>query len=542
MGNSGQKSKLLKSVLILAFIFISYLYQNPKIQLFSSYQQADGHHKKSHHAKSNLSKSAEDAASTESAKITSRTNSTSRRKPASIEVSNSTPILQEDEINANSINFPKLGTFNESSFTKKDLSELDPTGFYDNAANSIVIPFLKMAKKSIDIEIYEMSDPIVLKTIKERVDQNIQLRIIKDSSPLGEKCQLFSDEEYKNSNRKIKQKKRSITESESKSCFIQKEFKKYIESKKQKMVPFQKSALCGQSEGGKNCYEHGKIILIDNKYALISSGNLNNSNLCDTISDQSASKCNRDYSYVTQDPDVLASLQTIFNSDFKGERNSSIEILALTNTSNNMNNIQKMTVSPFSEKPILDFLYSAKESVRIQNQYLKYKPFLKALIELAKLPKESNPNEHIQIFINLADECAFGEEKSTNQNLKFDDIMKDRYYRNGHLNNSISDAELPIVFAEMEKLGIHIRMFSKNQKIQGKAGYLHAKAIVVDDQKAWIGSMNGSDMSVNFNREYGIFFSHPQRVANLVSVMQADFNHPESLSWKASFSCESDSN
>ena len=34
-------------------------------------------------------------------------------------------------------------------------------------------------------------------------------------------------------------------------------------------------------------------------------------------------------------------------------------------------------------------------------------------------------------------------------------------------------------------------------------GYIHSKVFLIDDKVAFIGSVNGSDRAINFNREFG---------------------------------------
>jgi hypothetical protein len=44
-------------------------------------------------------------------------------------------------------------------------------------------------------------------------------------------------------------------------------------------------------------------------------------------------------------------------------------------------------------------------------------------------------------------------------------------------------------------------------------------------------------MSLNHNREFGVFFSNPQRVAALSKFMKQDFENPASQTWRDSMAC-----
>jgi phosphatidylserine/phosphatidylglycerophosphate/cardiolipin synthase-like enzyme len=93
------------------------------------------------------------------------------------------------------------------------------------------------------------------------------------------------------------------------------------------------------------------------------------------------------------------------------------------------------------------------------------------------------------------------------------------------------------MYSAMEKVGIKIRMFGKNHRINGKSGYLHAKAIVINKQRAWMGSVNGSSTSLNQNREFGIFFNHPARVKAFSEYLSRDFSDSTSQPWRDSLLC-----
>ena len=70
-------------------------------------------------------------------------------------------------------------------------------------------------------------------------------------------------------------------------------------------------------------------------------------------------------------------------------------------------------------------------------------------------------------------------------------------------------------------------MFNKNILVDGVKGYLHAKAIVIDEKYGWIGSVNGSTQAATLNREFGMFFTDPEDVKALSAKLESDFNDPE---------------
>jgi phosphatidylserine/phosphatidylglycerophosphate/cardiolipin synthase-like enzyme len=52
--------------------------------------------------------------------------------------------------------------------------------------------------------------------------------------------------------------------------------------------------------------------------------------------------------------------------------------------------------------------------------------------------------------------------------------------------------------------------------------YVHAKAIVVDDNLAFVGSQNFTSTSLDENRELGVIVSDPDLVARLKAILDRD--------------------
>lgn len=173
----------------------------------------------------------------------------------------------------------------------------------------------------------------------------------------------------------------------------------------------------------------------------------------------------------------------------------------------------KLTVSPYSYEPISKLLESAKQKIQIENQYIRPDAGLaEILIQKAQ--------ENVDVEVLLGDSCYYGVVSQTRA--KDDTLM----------------------FAEMEKAGVKIKMFTKDKKIGGLDGYLHAKVIVVDGNnpdhaRAWMGSVNGSNGSLNQNREFGIFFNNYKRVQALSEFLTEDFKDSTLLTWRDSIACHS---
>ncbi len=241
------------------------------------------------------------------------------------------------------------------------------------------------------------------------------------------------------------------------------------------------------------------MILVDtDRMALISTGNFSPTNLCDL--EAKPSRCNRDYSYITRDTRITRALHAIFENDLTGKRYDLASIVTKPDVA------ERLTVSPYAKEPLFAFLRSAKMRIQIQAQYLYANSEIPdVLIERAKAG--------VKVEVQLADVCSFGKPSES------------KAYENY------------LVFSAMEAAGIKLRMFTKKTKINGKPGYLHAKAIVIDDTRAWVGSINGSKTSIEQNREFGLFFTHSSRVQTLSNIMSRDLEDPTAQTWRDSLNC-----
>lgn len=71
------------------------------------------------------------------------------------------------------------------------------------------------------------------------------------------------------------------------------------------------------------------------------------------------------------------------------------------------------------------------------------------------------------------------------------------------------------MLTELAERGVEVRLVS--------TPYIHAKAIVVDAKRAFVGSQNLTATSLDENREIGLIFADPAAVARLLRAFEADF-------------------
>jgi phosphatidylserine/phosphatidylglycerophosphate/cardiolipin synthase-like enzyme len=369
-------------------------------------------------------------------------------------------------------------------------------GLFNNVEYAPIVDLINSAHSSVSMEIYEMDDPAVISALKDAIHRGVIISIVQEPKPVGATCRVFEDG---SSDQNLTEPNADQPNHAAGSvpCDQLRQFVSDINAAGGKYVPFNKEALC---PGGKNCFEHGKIAIIDSSMAMISSGNFNVSNLCDR--DASPVSCDRDYSYVSRDESVVSALESVVKADLAGESYDLSRLLPQDVAS-------KITVSPLTLQPLLDFITSAQDSIEIENQYLKEPNLNKALMDAAR--------KGVKVSVMVSSACAFGKPRPSEVNT------------------------LTSIFEGFDGAGITTRIFTRNIQVGGYPGYLHAKAIVVDGTHAWMGSVNGSTEAVFHNREFGVFFDNPHDVSKLEGVMKSDFVDENAESWQDSLNCAENS-
>lgn len=370
-------------------------------------------------------------------------------------------------------------------------------GLYVHGERPSPVPaMIDAATKTVTIAIYEMNDEKVLAALKDAAERGVIVSILKEPDPLEYPCKMFPRSLTDETGHEEGAADTSIhEESKTDNCKTQQKLVGIVNQHGGRYVAFNKHNLCGVA--GKGCFQHGKVVVVDSQLALISSGNLNDTNLCDL--DQKPSVCNRDYSVITDDADVIAGLEAVLEKDLLGHHYDLKSLMT-------ENLLAKLTVSPVSLGNIVAFIESATTSIQIQNQYLQEPTLNAALVSAAK--------KGVRIEAMVSDVCNFKKPSAGKH------------------------AQITRTYSEFDKAGIQSKMFNKDQQVNGKPGYLHAKAIVVDGTRAWVGSMNGSTEAATQNREFGIYFDQTDWVNKLVATMTSDFNDPLAQTWKQSLNCQ----
>ena len=340
---------------------------------------------------------------------------------------------------------------------------------FENASSSAILSAIDQSKATLDIEIYEMEDPLIRAAIRRAILRKVRVRIIHEPASVGKSCRPMEPSGSK----------------DNPLCLDLKRLRDQVLAAGGHFSTFEKSRLCPNAS--KPCFMHGKMVLVDRSRVFLSTGNLNSSSLCHI--DSAADRCNKDYTLSDDEPSVVRAFQTQFDSD----------LAKVPPSAHAIQRLGPVTVSPYAESMIFGKIRSAKRELWIENQYLKYAKFNSAILEAAK--------RGVKVTITLSDPCAFGRPSNLEQD-RFVDTMR--------------------IF---EDAGIAIRVFPSAARVGGQPGYMHAKSILIDETHGWIGSINGSEGAFTNNREFGLFFSEKTALQSLRQWMRENHQHPAAVHW-----------
>ena len=389
--------------------------------------------------------------------------------------------------------------------------------------------FILNTKSTIDFYIYELRNETVQKAILTLLKKDIRVRILGEPDPVGNGCDCFS-----------KFDKESNYDCQKSARFIN-IFKTLAKKQKNKdisgsRIKFFNKNTCRYPDKTKNrsCFQHGKSIVRDGTFTLISTGNFNDSSLC-LGTYRNKNICNRDLSVIIKNKNISKSISTIFNTDFKygnpcdlppsTPRPNNVIRLATEakcktkdiaiNPHDQNTKIEKtldralldnvLTVNPVSAETITDLLQSAQKSIKFQTQYLKEEEWQKAIL--------SALDRNVDVKITLSSLCFFNQTDGVGT-IKSRTLFGDYGYLSKWLD--------PILNQSSNHLSIKIFKRPIPLDHQKTLAYQHAKFFVIDDELAWLGSTNGSHTSTKSNREFGIIIRDKRAIKYLSKIFLDD--------------------
>jgi phosphatidylserine/phosphatidylglycerophosphate/cardiolipin synthase-like enzyme len=186
----------------------------------------------------------------------------------------------------------------------------------------------------------------------------------------------------------------------------------------------------------------------------------------------------RDYGIVTTDPEIVGEILKVFDADWTNAKQKTGETPSL--------NDPNLLWSPVNARSKLrDLIDSARESLSVEVENLGDRGIQAAFVRAAK-----RRNVSVRIIIPM---CGFGDQPV--RNFKF-------------------------LYA-MQGEGIQARVMPVPSS--PSRPYIHAKMMVVDGKRAYVGSVNFSYNSLSKARELGIVFDAEKPVKELTVDFEADW-------------------
>jgi cardiolipin synthase len=171
----------------------------------------------------------------------------------------------------------------------------------------------------------------------------------------------------------------------------------------------------------------------------------------------------RDFGIVDSDRKDVSAIENTFDADWDGNNSKA-------------NGGDDLVWSPGSEAAMISFINGARQSLEIYNEEISDMPVVFALIRAAQ---------------------------------RSVDVLVDMTYSSQWQN----------AFEELDTAGAHIRTYDESAPL-----YIHAKMIVADGARAFVGSENFSPTSLDENRELGIMITDKEIIASLMKTFGADWS------------------
>jgi cardiolipin synthase A/B len=270
-----------------------------------------------------------------------------------------------------------------------------------------ILDEIRAARQSIDLEVYIVTDDVILQSLEEAQRRGVDVRVILEEQPFG-------------------------------GGGGQEEIFARLES----------AGIAVRWGNPVFRFSHIKTMVIDDAVAIIMNQNLT----------QSAFTANREFGVVTNRPDAVQDAATIFDADWtRGEEPDP----------------GALVVSPTNARDqLLALVDGARVSLDLYAEVLRDPQLLDALGEAAR--------RGVRVRIIVSPSADFAAEVK-----------------------------------ELTASGVEIRLSSSL--------YIHAKLIVADGERAFIGSQNLSATSLDQNRELGIVVDDPVNLSRLTRTFGIDF-------------------
>jgi phosphatidylserine/phosphatidylglycerophosphate/cardiolipin synthase-like enzyme len=275
---------------------------------------------------------------------------------------------------------------------------------------------------------------------------------------------------------------------------------------------------------------HEKVIVIDDTWTLVQSGNYSDASIPLNEKDGGDKNDftfgNRDMGVAVRSKSLATFFRKVLRADMKLELDATgieaaggmadlaaIEAFGAKPTapaptlfkSKSFKPKKSIRVTPILSpdnymKVVPDFLKSATQSIDIEQQYIRPRqPLIQQLLEAIRQARTNHPNLKVRIVLARPIVLAPKKGQKAKENKDISDIK------------SLSQFGL--------KVGTHIRLLSPKHFV-----HCHNKLIIVDKKSVLVSSQNWSDFAVSKNREAGLLLEYPDIANYYADIFQVDWD------------------
>lgn len=348
---------------------------------------------------------------------------------------------------------------------------------------------LTEAKETIDVNIYMFTSKNIAAVLSTKAEQGVKIRLLVEGEPHG--GTVFPA---------VKQVLDQINES--------------FKGKNAKL--FVMTSNGDKANKRRYVFNHAKYVIVDGKKVFVSSDNFTGSAFPDpsrTIFEGGT----RGWQVLLENSKVAADLEAIFEEDLNGKTDvlPYEKAVIRVNDPNNGSPLPKrekrtaqsfgielgraskgsVCASPKSEKCIVDFIRSAKSEINVEHASLPYywKPYANGAIA------KTGPMSPIVIELLAAAKRGVKVKILVNDDKTFagDDNTDDK---DVELSNAFSVEQLNKEAAQ-QRLPLEAALFSAKNT---QTSYVHNKGMIADGKRVFVSSINGTQNSVENNREIAV--------------------------------------
>jgi phosphatidylserine/phosphatidylglycerophosphate/cardiolipin synthase-like enzyme len=378
-----------------------------------------------------------------------------------------------------------------------------------DSAYSLLTKAIAEAKSSIDMNIYMLTSRTIANMLVEKAEQGVKVRVLVEGEPSGGSVYPIVKQVLTNLNYDFRSR-----------------------------APQNGELLVMTGNGNKAVrryvFDHAKYVVIDHKTVFVSSDNFTGSAFPDN-SKVSYVGGSRGWQVLVEDAALAGDLNRIFEQDISNPQDvvpfakahivvsdpsggsplppRKVRTVENFGTADGTARNAALCTSPRSQACVLDFIRSAKKDLEVEH------------LELPLYWKDGGKDQQNPIVTELLAAAARGVQVKVlvNDEKSFSDDDGDGGSSDKELLNSYLVAQLNKMAAQ-KHLPLQAALFDH---VATQTAYVHNKGMIADGQRIFVSSINGTENSIENNREVAVALDSVDGARYFGTVFGFDWDHRE---------------